>query len=100
VRRLVVFSALWVAASACTASPPADATGEEIYLQLCSSCHGDDLLGGIGPALGPGSNAAAQDDEFLELTITRGRGRMPSFGSNLSPEQFDRLVGFVRERQR
>lgn len=83
----------------CTPSPAPDATGEEIYLQLCSRCHGEDLAGGIGPALGPGSNAASQDDEFLELTIMRGRGRMPAFGSTLSADQLERLIGFIRERQ-
>jgi mono/diheme cytochrome c family protein len=83
----------------CTAAPAPDATGEEIYLQLCSRCHGEDLAGGIGPALGPGSNTADQDDEFLELTVTRGRGRMPAFGSSLSADQLQRLIGFVRERQ-
>lgn len=99
-RRFVVLSALWMATASCTSSPPADATGQEIYVQLCASCHGEDLGGGLGPSLGPGSNSAGQSDEFLELTTMRGRGRMPSFGSNLSAEQLDRLVGFIRENQR
>lgn len=68
-------------------------------MQLCSRCHGEDLAGGIAPALGAGSNSANQDDEFLKLTITRGRGRMPAFGSNLSADQLERLIGFLRERQ-
>jgi mono/diheme cytochrome c family protein len=83
----------------CTPSPAPDATGQESYVQLCSRCHGEDLAGGIGPALGPDSNAANQDDEFLELTIMRGRGRMPAFGSTLADDQLDRLIGFIRERQ-
>jgi mono/diheme cytochrome c family protein len=83
----------------CTPSHAPDATGEEIYVQLCSRCHGEDLAGGIGSALGPGSNAANQDDEFLELTIMRGKGRMPAFGSTLAADQLDRLIGFIRERQ-
>ncbi len=68
-------------------------------MQLCSSCHGADLSGGLGPSLGPGSNTASQSDDFLELTTTRGRGRMPSFGSSLSDEQLGRLVGFIRQKQ-
>jgi mono/diheme cytochrome c family protein len=83
----------------CTPAPAPDASGEEIYLLLCSRCHGEDLAGGIGPALGPGSNSANQDDEFLELTTMRGRGRMPAFGANLSADQLQRLIGFLRERQ-
>ncbi len=58
-----------------------------------------DLSGGIGPAIGPGSNAAAQDDDFLVLTITRGRGRMPSFDSTLSDDQIARVVDYLRTAQ-
>jgi len=76
--------------------PPDDATGEDIYAQLCSRCHGADLSGGIAPALGPGSSAATEDDEYLEFTIVNGRGRMPSFPS-LSDDQVARLVDYIRE---
>ncbi len=79
--------------------PPEDATGEEIYIQLCSNCHGDDLSGGIGPPLGPGSAAASESDEFLEFTIVNGRGRMPSFESSLSDEQLGRLISYIRQVQ-
>lgn len=86
--------------TACSVGRPADdATGDEIYTQLCARCHGDDLEGGIGPALGPDSNAADESDEFLEFTIVNGRGRMPSFSSSLDEEQLDRLIGYMREVQ-
>lgn len=76
-----------------------DATGEEIYLQLCSNCHGDELGGRIGPALGSGSAAADHPDAYFEATILEGRGRMPSFRSSLDDDQLDRLIGFIREVQ-
>ena len=79
-------------------SPDDDATGEEIYTQLCARCHGADLGGGVGPALGPGTNAALEDDEYLEFTVVNGRGRMPSF-SSLDEAQVDRLVAYMREVQ-
>ena len=79
-------------------SPDEDATGEEIYAQLCARCHGADLGGGVGPDIGPSSNAAAEDDEYLEFTVLNGRGRMPSF-SSLDAEQVDRLVDYMREVQ-
>jgi len=86
--------------TACSVARPADdATGEEIYQQLCSNCHDDDLSGGLGPALGPESNSAGQPDEFLEITIIHGRGRMPSFSSSLSDAQLKRLIGHIREVQ-
>ena len=84
---------------ACADPPPPDASGQEIYQQLCANCHAEDLNGGVGPAIGAGSNSAAQDDEFLVLTITKGRGPMPSFDSTLSDEQIARVVEFMRAEQ-
>ena len=86
--------------TACIGRPPADASGAEIYEQVCANCHGSDLGGGIGPDLGPGSNASTQDDAFLKLTISRGRGRMPSFQSTLSEGQIERVISFIRDKQR
>ncbi len=83
----------------CVGRPSADAPGAEIYEQVCSNCHAADLSGGIGPALDAASNASTQDDAFLELTITRGRGRMPSFSSTLSEEQIERVIAFIRDQQ-
>jgi mono/diheme cytochrome c family protein len=83
----------------CSGRPPADAPGREIYDQACATCHGSELEGGIGPALGPSSNAAEQEDSFLQLTITRGRGRMPSFQNTLSPGQIERVIAYLREQQ-
>lgn len=92
---------LILALTACNVGRPAEnASGEEIYGQLCANCHGGDLDGGIGPPLGPGSTSADLPDEFLETTILRGRGRMPSFSSSLSDSQLDVLVGYIREVQR
>jgi mono/diheme cytochrome c family protein len=98
VRRLSVV--MFLVLSACSVGRPADdASGEEIYQQLCANCHGDNLNGGIGPPLGPGSNTANQADAFLEFTIMNGRGRMVSFSSSLNDEQLDRLVVYLREEQ-
>jgi mono/diheme cytochrome c family protein len=70
-----------------------------VYEQVCARCHDDDLSGGVGPALGPGSNAASQDDDFLRLTISDGRGRMPSFRNTLTPTQIERVISFIRGEQ-
>jgi mono/diheme cytochrome c family protein len=96
----VVLALLASTLVACSISePPEDATGEEIYRSLCSNCHGDDLSGGVGPALGPGSFSSTQPDEFLVITIEHGRGSMPSFSSTLDDEQVLRLVAYLREVQ-
>ena len=98
-RRLAIVALVGVVVSACVGRPEVDASGEEIYLQLCSNCHGDQLEGGVGPPLGPGSNAAEQPDEYLRVTIVEGRGRMPSFSSSLSDVQVGRLIDYLREAQ-
>ena len=98
-RRVAIVALLSVLVSSCVGRPEADATGEEIYLQLCSNCHGDQLEGGVGPPLGPGTNAAEQPDEYLRVTIVEGRGRMPSFSSSLTDDQVGRLIDYLREAQ-
>jgi mono/diheme cytochrome c family protein len=96
--RRVIAAGLIVSLSACGGRPAPDASGEEIYRVLCANCHGADLEGGLGPAIGPGSNTAVQNDDFLRLTVTRGRGRMPSF-RGLDEGQLARLIAYVREQQ-
>jgi len=95
----IIFASLLVLLGACVGRPSDNATGEEIYLQLCVRCHSDNLEGGIGPPLGPGSNAAMQPEEFLRVTIAQGRGRMPSFSSSLDDDQVGRLIDYLREAQ-
>lgn len=97
-RRLGAIALITLAA--CSVGRPADdATGEEIFTQLCSNCHGADLSGGIAAPLGPGSNSASRPDEFLEISIMHGRGRMPSFSSSLTERQLRLLIDFIRDRQ-
>ncbi|MGA8039669.1 MAG: cytochrome c, partial [Acidimicrobiia bacterium] len=86
---IVIVIVIGMLVTACVGRPADDATGQEIYLQLCSNCHGDDLGGALGPGLGAGTDAAREPDEFLRITITDGRGRMPSFKSSLSDAQVE-----------
>lgn len=90
---------LAIVIAACSpGGPDEDATGEEIYADLCARCHGAELGGGFGPPLGPSSNAASEDDDYLEFTISNGRGRMPSF-SSLDEAQMSRLIAHIRDVQ-
>lgn len=99
-RRIVLLAVLAAMLTACgVGRPPADASGEQIYRLLCANCHGVDLEGRIGPALGPDTLAASQPDEFIVITVRHGRGRMPSFSSSLSDDQIARLVAYIREVQ-
>lgn len=98
-KRLVAAAVISLLATSCVGRPDSGADGEEMYLQLCSNCHGAELQGGLGPGLGPGSNAAGQPDDFLRVAIVDGRGRMPSFSSTLSAPQVERLIAFLRQEQ-
>lgn len=99
VRRLVVAVAVSIAMAACIDEVPPDASGEQVYAKVCARCHGADLGGGIGPALGAGSRAAARPDSYYQVAITRGIGRMPSFRSTLDEEQVARVIEYIRARQ-
>jgi mono/diheme cytochrome c family protein len=90
---LVVLSVSLLAG--CGAGLDEDATGEEVFNSRCASCHRKDLSGGIGPALGAGSEAVDRPLEYYEITITSGKGRMPSFGTSLSDEQISQVIEYV-----
>ena len=55
--------------------------------------------GGIGPALGPGSNAVALTDEQIIDVIRIGPGSMTAFGDRFTDAQFDSLVEYLRAEQ-
>jgi mono/diheme cytochrome c family protein len=85
--------------AACSTNLPADASGREIYEALCTRCHSADLSGGVGPALGAGSELADQPDAYLFQTITSGLGRMPSFRNTLSEDQILEVAEYLRVEQ-
>lgn len=87
------------AASSCSTEIAVDADGQEIYSALCTRCHSSDLSGGVGPALGAGSDLAGRPDAYLTQTITAGLGRMPAFRSTLTAEQIQRVVDYLRASQ-
>jgi mono/diheme cytochrome c family protein len=80
----------------------------------CQSCHGQDLTGGVGPSLigvaeGPKSEnlqqlAADHPDDWIALWIAGtdpevveiDRMGMPPFGDQLSPEQIDSIVEYLK----
>lgn len=97
-RSLVSVIVVAVVTSGCV-SIDESSTGEQVYDQVCSRCHGAQLEGGIGPALGAGTDAAGRDDQFWTQIISRGFGRMPSFRSTLSEEQILRVIEFARQEQ-
>jgi mono/diheme cytochrome c family protein len=72
--------------------------GPTLYARMCASCHSRDLSGGVGPALGRGSEAATQTESELLTVIQFGTRGMPS-ASGLSDEQLDAIVAYLRQEQ-
>ncbi len=66
------------------------------FKQHCASCHGEDRLGGIGPALLPENLARLRKPE-AEKVIREGRtaSQMLGFGDKLSAEEIKALVEFA-----
>ena len=91
-------SLLVAMAAACSSAPPESATGPELYSELCSTCHGTELEGKVGPPLGPGAASASLPDAYIANAITHGTGTMPSF-NHLSSDQILKLVAFIRDVQ-
>jgi cytochrome c oxidase subunit 2 len=76
-----------------------DQFGGDLYSSSCAHCHGSDLAGGVGPALGAGSSATTLTDQQIKDVVRIGPGAMTSFGDRFSEEQLDSLVVFLRSEQ-
>nr|WP_249365447.1 cytochrome c [Cytobacillus citreus] len=48
---------------------------QKLYDQKCSSCHGGDLTGGVGPALDKAGSKLSKED--IENILANGKGQMP-----------------------
>ncbi len=88
-RVLLMFCMLFSAATQATQV-------EKIWQQHCASCHGQQRLGGMGPALLPQVMARLDKKQALEV-ISNGRAatQMPGFKQQLSGAQRDALVEYI-----
>jgi len=75
------------------AAPPSVAT---LYQQHCASCHGEQRLGGMGPALLP-ENLGRLKPAQAEKVIAGGRAatQMPAFGDKLDAGAIKALAGYI-----
>ena len=74
----------------------ADPDGQEIYMDLCASCHSETRLGGIGPALIPEALGRLRG-QSLSGIIANGRvaTQMPAFGATLSAAEVEAVALFI-----
>ena len=84
-------------------SAPVKAGPSENFQTYCAVCHGDDGKGQTpkGKEKGARDFTVAKwqksvDDTRLEDSITKGRGKMPSFKTKLSADDIKALVKEVR----
>ncbi len=75
---------------------PAWSEPAAIYAERCAACHGNDRLGGSGPALVPEGLERLKKDAAI-ATITKGRAatQMPAFGARLSPEDIAAVATYL-----
>jgi mono/diheme cytochrome c family protein len=78
------------------AAPQGEGQAMALYQQNCAACHGDDRLGGIGPALLP-ENLKRLRKKSAVATIAKGRPatQMPAFADQLTPDQITALADFI-----
>lgn len=70
---------------------------EALVKANCISCHGDQLQGGVGPAL---ANIGGQDDlEKIYSTIVKGKGGMPSFKGKLQDAEIANIAMWLSEKK-
>jgi cytochrome c553 len=80
-------------------APPPRAAGtsfdaKAFFAGHCVACHGPAGAGGFGPDLRP---VEAKGDDFIRNRIKTGSPKgMPPFASQLSPEDLDALIAFVK----
>jgi mono/diheme cytochrome c family protein len=84
--------------SAPTPEPVPSLTGGQLYAVACASCHGAVGEGGVGPVLNTQEFQDGYDDQALFDTISEGHTATPmvAWGDNLSDEQIQLLVAYVR----
>ncbi|MEK0316651.1 c-type cytochrome [Cohnella sp. 56] len=90
------------------AAPSATASGEAapavdeaaamaIYKSNCLACHGDQLQGGMGPALD--KVGAEMSADAIHKQILNGGGGMPAFKGTLTNEQIDTLTAWLAAKK-
>jgi ubiquinol-cytochrome c reductase cytochrome c subunit len=68
-------------------------SGAGLYSQHCAACHGAEGKGKIGPSL-----QAAHDPQLVVQMVQTGKGIMPSFAKQLSPEEIQALAAYVTQK--
>ena len=97
------FSVATLAASVFLASLVlADDKSLATYRQKCAACHGPDgkaqtpAAKSLGVRSFAGPEVAKMSDADLTGAIDKGKGKMPSYGKSMKPEEIKAMVAYVR----
>ncbi len=78
-------------------APAPGKTGPQLYRQLCSHCHGFNMVN-------PGTSSydlrrfpVDQQDRFV-ASVMNGKNTMPAWGGELTADELDKLWDYVRSR--
>ena len=81
----------------------AQSGGEAIFKKQCAMCHGPDGSGqtGMGKAFKlrdlRSADVQKMSDAQFEETISKGKGKMPAYGTSLGAEKIKSVVAYLRE---
>jgi cytochrome c553 len=91
-----LFVSVCIAATLLVLRSSQAADAPALYAEHCAACHGNERLGGMGPALLP-SNLERLKRAVAEQVIARGRiaTQMPGFDSKLDPESITALADYL-----
>lgn len=76
-------------------TPPAGVDPEKIYAANCSSCHGGNLSGGVGPKLSDIGSRLSKDD--ILSVIQNGQGIMQ--GNIIKGEEADAVAAWLADKK-
>ena len=72
-----------------------DAAGLQVFMASgCGGCHTLGAAGATG-AVGPNLDQTKPSDELVVARVTAGKGAMPAFGAQLTPDQITAVASFV-----
>lgn len=93
-KNLIILASVWTVLG--LNAPAFAADVDAIYLEHCASCHGEERLGAMGPALLPG-NLSRLRKKAAAGVIADGRAasQMPAYKDELEPAEIDALVELI-----
>lgn len=77
---------------------PPPVTGEQVYKQVCQSCHMADAKGAVGAGAFPAlaANPKLKFSAYPITIVLKGKGAMPWFSDTLSNAQVANVVEYIR----